>query len=163
MEDNNKSLKNEDIIDIYPINSQYSKKELQNYYSKCELINEYIDINNKALELQLNNKFPKALSLFEKASTIADQLNDDFKKNESECNKGIIYFHLKKIKESINLIQSSFDYFYTLCNKRIQNNNIQNLTLLCKSGANLCMCKILLSNDKDNCTNLINDILNIIC
>ena len=163
MEDNNKSLKNEDIIDIYPINSQYSKKELQNYYSKCELINEYIDINNKALELQLNNKFPKALSLFEKASTIADQLNDDFKKYESEYNKGIIYFHLKKIKEAINLIQSSFDYFYTLCNKRIQNNNIQNLTLLCKSGANLCMCKILLSNDKDNCTNLINDILNIIC
>ena len=162
MEDNNKSFKNEEI-DIYPINSEYSKKELQNYYNICELINEYIDINNKAIELQLENKPLKALPLFERASTIAEQLDDDFKKKESECNKGIIYFHLNKIKEAINLIQTSFDYFYSLCKKGNHKNSIQNLILLCKSGANLCMCKILLSFDKDNCINLINDIINIIC
>ena len=146
----------------YSINSQFSKIDLQNSLESCEIINKYINLNNHVLDLQTKNQPSKALSVLEKALIISEQLKDNFKKNESECNKGISYFHLNKIKEAINLFQSSFNFFYKICTEFNHHNDIKNLILLCKSGANLCMCKILLIVGKDNCIDIINKIINII-
>ena len=149
--------------DRYSLNTQFSKIDLQNSLESCELINKYIKLNNQVLDLLTKNQPSKALSVLEKALIISEQLKDDFKKHESECNKGISYFQLNKIKEALNLFQSSFDYFYKICNEVNPHKDIKNLILLCKSGINLCMCKILLIADKDNCIEIINNIINIIC
>ena len=109
---NNKSFKDPNK---YSINSQFSKIDLQNSLESCEIINKYINLNNHVLDLQTKNQPSKALSVLEKALIISEQLKDNFKKNESECNKGISYFHLNKIKEAINLFQSSFNFFYKIC------------------------------------------------
>ena len=159
---NNKKIFQNEDSDIYSIDSQTSTIDLQNSLNHCELIDKYIYLNNQALDLQAKGQHLKALSIIEKASLISQELKDDFKRNESDCNKGIIYFHLNNIKNAINLLQHSFDYFYKLCNEGNSNNDIKNLTLLCKSGANLCLCKMLLFDDKEKCTEIINDIINII-
>ena len=136
--------------------------DFQLYKTECEHINNYINLNNQALNLVEQNQFLNALSLYERALMVAEALNDDFKKNETECNKGIVYFHLNDIKKAIELLEQSFNYFFKICNDGNNANDIKNLTLLCKSGCNLCMCKIVLAYNKDECINIINDIINII-
>ena len=139
-----------------------NQMDLQNSLDSCALINKYIDLNNQALSLLEDNRFSEALNYFESASSTAEDLRDYFKKYESECNKGITYFHLNNINTAVSLFQPSFNYFSKICNEGSPNNDIKNLTLFCKSGGNLCMCKILFFNDNDDCTNLIKDIINII-
>ena len=149
----------------YPLNFQISNLDLENSINSCTLINQYIDLNNAALNYILNSQASEALSCYEKAHSIANQLNDNFKKKESECNKGIAFYHLNDIKTAMKLLQSCYDYFYKICceeNNENVNIDMKNLTLLCKAGANLCMCKITLLYNKDDCINLINDIINII-
>ena len=148
----------------YPQNFQISNLDLENSINSCTLINQYIDLNNAALNYILNSQASEALSCYEKAHSIANQLNDNFKKKESECNKGIAFYHLNDIKTAMKLLQSCYDYFYKICceeNNENVNIDMKNLTLLCKAGANLCMCKITLLYNKDDCINLINDIINI--
>ena len=149
----------------YPMNFQISNFDLENSLNSCILINQYIDLNNEALSHILNSQVSEALSCYEKASHIANQLNYNFKKKELECNKGIAFYHLNDIKTAIKLLQSCYDYFYKICcegNNENENIDMKNLTLLCKAGANLCMCKITLLNNKNYCINLIKDIINII-
>ena len=140
--------------------------DIQNSIYSCEFINKYIELNNQAMLLMKEGKFNEALKYFENASSIAEKLNDYYKINESKCNIGIIYFQLNYIKEAVNLFQNSFNYFYNCCSNKNHKNDIKYLTMLCKSGANLCMCKILFFNgndeDEDNPKYLINDIINII-
>lgn len=153
----NKSFdKKSEINTIVPSNYDLDK---QNILNSCELINEYINLNNQAL----NNIPPKqALSCYDKAYSIADKLRDEFKKKESACNKGIVYYRLNDIKNAIKYLQPCYSYFYNLCNKEDNNIDLQNLTLLCKTGANLCLCKISALYDKDECVSIINEIINIL-
>ena len=144
------------------MNPPISNIDLENSLNSCLLINQYINLNNEALNLLSKEQASKALSCYQKASSIANQLRDKFKIKESECNKGIAYYHLNDIKKAIELLQSCYNYFYKICCEENNNIDIKNLTLLCKAGANLCMCKITLLNDKDDCINLIKDIINII-
>ena len=74
-------------------------------------------------------------------------IKSDIRKIDREFNKG-------DIKKAIELLQSCYNYFYKICCEENNNIDIKNLTLLCKAGANLCMCKITLLNDKDDCINL---------
>ena len=144
------------------MNPPISNIDLENSLNSCLLINQYINLNNEALNLLSKEQASKALSCYQKASSIANQLRDQFKIKESECNKGIAYYHLNDIKKAIELLQSCYNYFYKICCEENNNIDIKNLTLLSKAGANLCMCKITLLNDKDDCINLIKDIINII-
>ena len=144
------------------MNPPISNIDLENSLNSCLLINQYINLNNEALNLLSKEQASKALSCYQNASSIANQLRDQFKIKESECNKGIAYYHLNDIKKAIELLQSCYNYFYKICCEENNNIDIKNLTLLCKAGANLCMCKITLLNDKDDCINLIKDIINII-
>ena len=146
----------------YSIDPPISNIDLENSLNSCILINQYIDLNSKALNHLSKSQASKALSCYQKALSIANQLNDNFKRKESECNIGITYYHLNDIKKAIELLQSCYNYFYKICCEENNNIDIKNLTLLCKAGANLCMCKITLLNDKDDCINLIKDIINII-
>ena len=149
----NKSFdKKSEINSIIPSNYELDK---QNILNSCELINEYIILNNQAL----NNIPPKqALSCYDKAYSIADKLRDEFKKKESACNKGIVYYRLNDIKNAIKILQPCYNYFYNYCNKE-DNIDLQNLTLLCKTGANLCLCKMSALHDKDDCVSIINEII----
>ena len=144
------------------MNPPISNIDLENSLNSCILINQYIDLNTKALDLLSKAQASKALSCYQKAFSIANQLRDNFKKKESECNMGITYYHLKDIKKAMELLQSCYNYFYKICCEENNNIDIKNLTLLCKTGANLCMCKITLLIDKDGCIKLIKDIINII-
>ena len=146
----------------YSIDPPISNIDLENSLNSCILINQYIDLNSKALNHLSKSQASKALSCYQKALSIANQLNDNFKRKESECNIGITYYHLNDIKKAMELLQSCYNYFYKICCEENNNIDIKNLTLLCKAGANLCMCKITLLNDKDDCINLIKDIINII-
>ena len=146
----------------YSIDPPISNIDLENSLNSCILINQYIDLNSKALNHLSKSQASKALSCYQKALSIANQLNDNFKRKESECNIGITYYHLNDIKKAMELLQSCYNYFYKICCEENNNIDIKNLTLLCKAGANLGMCKITLLNDKDDCINLIKDIINII-
>ena len=152
----NKSFdKKSEINSIVPSNYELDK---QNILNSCELINEYIILNNQAL----NNIPPKqALSCYDKAYSIADKLRDEFKKKESACNKGIVYYRLNDIKNAIKYLQPCYNYFHNFCSKE-DNIDLQNLTLLCKTGANLCLCKMSALHDKDDCMSIINEIINIL-
>ena len=139
----------------YSMAPPVSNLDLENSLNSCILINRYINLNSKALNHLSRSQASKALSCYQEALSIANQLKDDFKIKESECNKGIAYYHLNDIKKAMELLQSCYNYFYKICCEENNNIDIKNLTLLCKAGANLCMCKITLLNDKDDCINLI--------
>ena len=79
------------------MNPPISNIDLENSLNSCLLINQYINLNNKALNLLSKEQASKALSCYQKASSIANQLRDKFKIKESECNKGIAYYHLNDI------------------------------------------------------------------
>ena len=145
---NNESKYNIDNIDINSLNT-------------CELINKYLDMNKQGSLLIQENKDLDAISYYEEAASIADELKDNFKKYESKCNLGIINYKLNNIQNAINLLQPCYKYFSDLCSSENNGNILENLTMLCKSGANLCMCEIALNNN-DYCTRIIGDIINII-
>ena len=155
--DLNKSFdKKSKINSIAPSNFDLDK---ENIINSCELINEYINLNNQAL----NNIPPKqSLSCYDQAYSIAEKLRDEFKKKESACNKAIIYYRLNDIKNAIKILQPCYNYFYNICDKGDNHIDLQNLTLLCKTGANLCLCKISALNEKYDCVSIIKEIINIL-
>jgi hypothetical protein len=157
-----KSYKNKNK-DFYSINPSSSSINLKNSIKSCELINKYIELNNQASNfITPQGQAKKALSSYKEASEIAEQLNDNFKINESKCNQGIAYYHLNDIKKAISLLKPCYINFCKICSNGQINSDIKNLIMLCKSGVNLCMCKILLFHDKSDCKEIINDIINII-
>ena len=129
------------------------------YYQK---IYDYSELINKGSDLTLNHNYDEALELYNKALFLAKQLNDDYKKNEAICNIGIAYFYSGKMKESINNIQTCYDYINSVCHSKIGTNNIRNLILLCKSGANLSMCELTKNSENNNCISLIENIIYIL-
>ena len=122
----------------------------------------YIELVSQGSSFLLRNNFNEALEAYEKAFRISEILGDEYKKNESKCNIGISNFFLGKFINAINNIQPCFDYIYFFCSKEVGSNNIKNLYLLCKSGLNLCMCKLTINNDYNNCISIIENIVNII-
>ena len=136
----------------FPINPGIHYKKLYDY---SELI-------NQGSSFVLNNKFNEAMETFQKALQLSEQLRDKYKINESKCNIGIVYFHLGHLNDAINYIQTCYDYISVICQAESGQNTIQNLSLLCKSGSNLCMCLITINSDDGNSLAIIDDILNII-
>jgi hypothetical protein len=127
-----------------------------------ERLHTYSELTNQGLINIVNNNFSEALEAYEKALLLSEEMMDEYKKNESKCNIGIVHFYLGKITETINLIQPCYDYIYSVCSVEIGNNSIKNLYLLCKSGANLSMCLLVINSDNNNCLIIINNILDII-
>ena len=133
---------------------------IMNLNNDLQLINDYIELNKKGSFLLLNNKFYEALRTYQNSLSIAEKLSDDYKKNESKCNIGIAHFYTENINEAINFIQPCYNYINSICSFELGMNNIKNLYLLCKSGANLCMCQLTIKSQ--NSTSLINSIIEII-
>lgn len=129
------------------------------YYQK---MHDFSELVNQGSSLVLNNDFNEALDIYQKSLYIAESLKDEYQKNEIKCNIGIINFYLSKLNESINYIQPCYNYIYSICQSENGMNSIRNLYLLCKSGANLCMCYLTMNSENNNCKSLINDIINII-
>ena len=127
-----------------------------------QLLHDYMELTNKGSSYILNNEFSEALSIYQNALQISEKLKDDYKKNESKCNIGIVNFYLGKLDEAINFIQPCYDYINLICSNQIGDNNIKDLYLFCKSGVNLCMCLLTINSEINNCTTLINNIINII-
>ena len=155
-----KTSKNNNII-FQSLTSSLSETPLnQNvFYQK---LHDYSKLNNEGSLLIINNKFPEALEKYEKSLELSSKMKDDLKKNESKCNIGISYFYLGQMNESINYIHQCYDYIYSLCSIEAGNNNIKNLYLLCKSGANLCMCLLTINTQNDNSLKIINNIIKLI-
>ena len=127
-----------------------------------KLVHNYSELFNQGSNYLLINKFKESLSAFKESLSIAEKLNDPFKKIESKCNIGIVNFYLGKINESINWIQPCYENINYICSPEKGMNNIKNLYLLCKCGANLCMCQITINSENNSCLNIINNIINII-
>ena len=106
--------------------------------------------------------YSKALLCYKEASKIAEELNDAFKKYESLYNLGIVHFYLNNINKALSSFESCYNYFKALCLQKNGHNDIKNLILLCKSGANLCMCKNEKLNENNDCLSIINNVLLII-
>ena len=122
----------------------------------------YIELINQGSSFLSNKKYKEALEIFEKALYLSETLKDNYKINETKCNIGITFFFLENIEEAIYNIKLCFDYIYSICKKKIGENILQNLYLLCRSGTNLCMCKITMNTEINNCSSIINDIIKII-
>ena len=130
--------------------------------NQYELINQYINLNNEASSFISKNYYSKALFCYKEASKIAEELNDSFKKYESLYNLGIVHFYLNNINKALSSFESCYNYFKALCLQKNGHNDIKNLILLCKSGANLCMCKNEKLNENNDCLSIINNVLLII-
>ena len=133
-----------------------------NAINKFELINKYINLNKEGTLFFHENNYSKSLSCFNEALTIAEELNDDFKINESRCNLGIIYFELNNFKKASELLSPCYNSINILITLGKGNNSLQNLILLCKSGCNLCMCKCIEDYEKNESISIINNIIFII-
>ena len=154
---NSKKNKIDDINKMFYFNSKNES------FNSSELENKYKDLNIKGEKYISKNQISKALKSYEEVYFIAEKLKDNFKINESECNKGICYFNFIKIKEAMEAFQTCYQYFYKSINiEKSNNKDGKNINFLCKSGAYLCLCKIALSHDKDECINLIKNIYEII-
>ena len=127
-----------------------------------KLIHDYTELITQGSSLLLNNNFYEALESYQKALSISEKLMDDFKKNESKCNIGIANFYLGKISEAISNLQSSYTYINSICSFGKGTNDVKSLYLLCKSGANLCMCQLTMNSQDNNCISIINNIIDII-
>jgi hypothetical protein len=57
-------------------------------------------------------------------------------------------------------MESCFNYIYSICSNEVGNNNIENLYLLCRAGANYCMFKLSIKMDSMNLFKNIIDIIN---
>ena len=145
-------------------NSIGSSASNMNFFpdEQYQKIHNYMELTNQGSYLLSNDNFSEAINTYLNALEISNQLGDKLKINESKCNVGIANFYLGKLNNAIDYIQQCYDYIFPICSTQIGNNNIQNLYLLCKSGANLCMCQLTMNSENNNCTNLINNIINII-
>ena len=129
------------------------------YYKKMY---DYTELIKKGTNLLLINNYSGALEVYNMALSLANELNNDYKINETSCNIGIVYFYLGKLNESIKNIQPCYNYINSVCRSEIGKNTIRNLYLLCKSGANLSMCKLAINSENNNCLSLINNIIDIL-
>ena len=127
-----------------------------------QLIQDYIELINQGSFYVINNQFSEALTVYQDALSIAQKLRDEFKINESKCNIGIVYYYLGQLNEAVELIQPCYNDIYYKCSSNIGKNNMKNLTLLCKCGANFCMCLLTIYSFNDSCISILNDIINII-
>ena len=147
------------VQSFYSLESSESIINPNDYYQK---MHDFSELINQGSSLVLNNNFNEAINIYQKSLNIAESLKDEYQKNEIKCNIGIINFYLSKLNEAINYIQPCYNYIYSICQSENGMNSIRNLYLLCKSGANLCMCKLTINSENNNCTSLINDIINIV-
>ena len=130
--------------------------------SVFQLIEDYIELVGQGSFYVINNQFSEALKVYQDTLSIAQKLRDEFKINESKCNLGLVYFYLGKLKEAVELIQPCYNEIYYKCSSSIGKNNMKNLQLLCKCGANLCMCLLTIYSYNDSCISILNDIIHII-
>ena len=155
---------NENLF-IYMSNTKMN--QIDDIYKKLYFNIKYGTLNLSDLEKiykELNNRGEKYISelqasqaflCYEEAFFISEILNDNFKINESECNKGICYFYLNKIQKAFESLVC-----YNYCCKNI---NIQkNIDVFCKLGAYFCLCKIALCHKKEECIILIINVIIII-
>ena len=147
------------VQSFYSLESSESIINPNDYYQK---MHDFSELINQGSSLVLNNNFNEAINIYQKSLNIAESLKDEYQKNEIKCNIGIINFYLSKLNEAINYIQPCYNYIYSICQSENGMNSIRNLYLLCKSGANLCMCQLTINSENNNCTSLINDIINIV-
>ena len=152
-------------IRFQTINSSFSTEnnnQNDDNSDNYKLIHDYTEKFNQGSNLLLINKFQESLSAFKESLSMAEKLRDPLKKTESKCNIGIVNFYLGKLNESINWMQPCYEYINSICSSEKGMNNIKNLYLLCKCGANLCMCQVTINSENNNCLKIINNVINII-
>ena len=152
-------------IRFQTINSIFSSANINqnnDNSNNLKLVHNYTELFNQGSNYLLINKFEESLSAFKESLSIAEKLRDPFKKTESKCNIGIVNFFLGKLNESIDWIQPCYEYINSICSPLKGMNNIKNLYLLCKCGANLCMCQVALNSENNSYLQIINNIIKII-
>ena len=158
---NNISESKKSNVIFHSINSSFANLD-ENQNENFQLIHNYMELINQGSFLESKSRYYEALEIFEKALSISEKLKDEFKKNETKCNIGIINFYLGKLDEAINIIQPCYENINKICSSQMGMNNIGNLYLLCKSATNLCMIQLTINSENKNCSSLIENIINII-
>lgn len=160
------SLPRSKKLDLSKINpssiSPYNSGVSINSFVQLKKLNDYKELNNEGSNLIINKRYSEALEIYEKTLHLAEQLNDNFKRNESKCNIGIARFHLGKLNDAINYFQPCYDYINDICTQESGYNTLQNLYLLCKSGINLCMCLITINSENKEPISIIDNIISLL-
>ena len=128
---NNISESKKSNVIFHSINSSFANLD-ENQNENFQLIHNYMELINQGSFLESKSRYYEALGIFEKALSISEKLKDEFKKNETKCNIGIINFYLGKLDEAINIIQPCYENINKICSSQMGMNNIGNLYLLCK-------------------------------
>ena len=114
------------------------------------LIDGFSDINN--------HKYNEALLKFEKAYEIANLINDDYKKKESQCQIGITKF-MNGDLNAVNLLEQLFNEYNEQMNN-IKNYDIDSfhLLLFTKIGSNIILFYFI-KNNIDKCLEVMNTMI----
>lgn len=114
------------------------------------LIDGFSDINN--------HKYNEALLKFEKAYEIANLINDDYKKKESQCQIGIIKF-MNGDLNAVNILEQLFNEYNEQMNN-IKNYDIDSfhLLLFTKIGSNIILFYFI-KNNIDKCLEVMNTMI----
>ena len=135
-------------------NNENSSKILQN---ECS----YTKTTINSINQLKNYNFSSALEGFKNSLKLANELNDEYKKNESLCNLGIANFYLNKINESINYLENSYNNIKTKCSNENFANDLKSLNLLIKTGVNLILGYLAIGNFNE-ISEILNEILTLI-
>ena len=135
-------------------NNENSSKILQN---ECS----YTKTTINSINQLKNYNFSSALEGFKNSLKIANELNDEYKKNESLCNLGIANFYLNKINESINYLENSYNNIKTKCSNENFANDLKSLNLLIKTGVNLILGYLAIGNFNE-ISEILNEVLTLI-
>jgi hypothetical protein len=135
-------------------NNENSSKILQN---ECS----YTKTTINSINQLKNYNFSSALEGFKNSLKLANELNDEYKKNESLCNLGIANFYLNKINESINYLENSYNNIKTKCSNENFANDLKSLNLLIKTGVNLILGYLAIGNFNE-ISEILNEVLTLI-
>ena len=141
-----------------------SIKKSENTFQQLENIN-INNLNYESLYTEnilngcssiINHKFDEALQYFNIGLKYADDLKDNYKIYESKCYIGITHYYKENINESLKILEEIYEPIFQKCVNEKFSNEIKDLEILVKIGANLSMIYFVINKINDASTIITN-------
>ena len=141
-----------------------SIKKSENTFQQLENIN-INNLNYESLYTEnilngcssiINHKFDEAFKYFNIGLKYADDLKDNYKIYESKCYIGITHYYKDNINESLKILEEIYEPIFQKCVNEKFSNEIKDLEILVKIGANLSMIYFVINKINDASTIITN-------
>ena len=134
--------------------------ENEELYSQLNNEGKYVNYINSGFSNIKNHKYKEGLFNFEEAYKIAESINDEFKKKESQCHIGIAKYMTGDLK-GLDILEKLYYEYIEEMNKK--NNDIDsiNLILFSKIGSNLVLFYFI-QNNLEHSIDIMNSMIDII-